>query len=109
MVLVTETPKSKEFSRGSQYMGILSYTPELHIACPPTCPVFEPQNQKWVIFVRRRPCVCNTFRFESPPPHRKKDRFWHRLLPPLPRALRKLTFLNVKNDAEQKKYCPFFF
>ena len=27
---------------------------------------FEPHVQKWVIFVRCRPCVCETFEFESP-------------------------------------------
>ena len=52
--------------------GILSYTPEEpHVAfCPifvhPLFPVFELHIQKWVIFVRRRPCVCDIFRFESP-------------------------------------------
>ena len=55
--------------------GIFSYTPEPHVAfCPifvhPLFPLFEPHIQKWVIFVRRRPCVCDTFRFESPPSKR---------------------------------------
>ena len=59
-------------------LGILSYTPELHIAFSifvhPLFPVFELHIQKWVIFVRRRPCVCDTFRFESPPlPGKKID------------------------------------
>ena len=49
---------------------IFSYTPELHISfCPifvhKLFPVFEPHIQKWVIFVRRRPCVCDTFSFEK--------------------------------------------
>ena len=55
-------------------------TPEPHIAF---ChifvhllfPVFEPHIQKWVIFVRRRPCVCDTFRFESPLLRGKKIEF----------------------------------
>ena len=60
--------------------GIFSYTPEPHIAfCPifvhPLFPVFEPRIQKWVIFVRRRPCVCDTFRFESSPLRGKKIEF----------------------------------
>ena len=71
-------------------------------------PVFEPHIQKWVIFVRRRPCVYDTFRFESPPPPRKKDRIWHRLPPPPSRGLRQLNFPNVKNDAGQKQYSPCF-
>ena len=59
--------------------------PKPYIAfCPifvhPLCPVFEPHIQKWFIFVRRRPCVCDTFKFEPPLPG-KKDRFWHRLPP----------------------------
>ena len=54
-----------------EFEGIFSYTPELHVAfCPifvhPLLPVFEPHILKWVIFVRRRPCVCDTLRFESP-------------------------------------------
>ena len=58
-------------------LGIFSYTPEPHIAfCPifvhPLFPVFEPHIQKWVIFVRRRPCVYDTVSFESLPPPRKK-------------------------------------
>ena len=52
------------------FQGIFSYAPEPHIAfCPilvhPIFPVFEPQIHKWVIFVPRRPCVCDTLRFES--------------------------------------------
>ena len=58
---------------------IFSCTPEPHIAfCPifvHTFPVLEPPIQKWVIFVRRRPCVCDTFRFESPPLRGKKIEF----------------------------------
>ena len=62
-----------------QPRGIFSYTPEPHIAfCPifvhPLFPVFEPRIQKWVIFVRR-PCVCDTFRFEIPPLRGKKIEF----------------------------------
>ena len=79
--------------------------------CPifvhPLFPVFEPHIQKWVIFVRRRPCVCDTFRFESPPSP-EKDRFWHRFPPLPPSGLRQLTFPNVKNDAGQKQYSPCF-
>ena len=60
--------------------GIFCYTPEPHVAfCPifvhPFFQVFEPHFQKWVIFVRRRPCVCDTFRFESPPLRGKKIEF----------------------------------
>ena len=60
--------------------GIFSYTPEPHIAfCPiivhPLFPVFEPHIQKWVIFIRHRPCVCDTFIFESPPLRGKKIEF----------------------------------
>ena len=74
----------------------------------PFFPVFEPHIQKWVIFVRRRPCVCDTFRFESLSPW-KKDRFWHRFPPPSPSAgLRQLNFPFVKNDAGQKQYSPCF-
>ena len=81
------------------FTGIFSYTPEPHVAfCPifvhPLFPVFEPHIQKWVIFVRRRPYVCDTLR--------KKDRIWHRLPPPS-RGLRQLNFPNVKNDVGQKK------
>ena len=43
--------------------------------CPPTFPMFEPNIQKWVIFLRRLPCVSDTFRFESPPLHGKKIEF----------------------------------
>ena len=87
--------------------GIFSCTPEPHIGfCPvlvhPLFPVFEPHIQKWVIFVRRRPCVCDTFRFESPP-LRGKNRNWH---PPPPHRLRQLNFPNVQNDAGQKQYRP---
>ena len=39
----------------------------------PLFPVFERYFQKWVIFVRRRPCVCDTFRFESLLPEKKID------------------------------------
>ena len=38
--------------------------PMLHFApffVHPLFPVFEPHIQKWVIFVRRRPCVCDTY------------------------------------------------
>ena len=54
--------------------GIFSYTPKPHIAIlphfvHPLFPVFEPHIQKWVIFVRRRPCVTDTFRLESPRLH----------------------------------------
>ena len=90
--------------------GIFSYTPEPHVGfCPifvhPLFPVFEPHTPKWVIFVRRRPCVCDTFRFESPPLRGKKIE----LLPPPPsRGLRQLNFPNVKNDAGQKQYSPCF-
>ena len=85
-----------------QEQGIFSYTPEPHIAfCPifvhPLSPVFEPHIQKWVIFVRRRPCVCDTFRFKSPPLRRKKIEFG---------KPRQLNFPNVKNDAGQKQYSP---
>ena len=77
---------SRSNSVATNFAGIVSYTPEPHVAfCPifvhPLFPVFEPHIQKWVIFVRRRPCVCDTFRFESAPP-REKDRIWHRLPPP---------------------------
>ena len=66
-----------------------AFRPKHHISfCPifvhPLFPVFEPHIQKWVIFGRRRPCVCDTFSFESLPPPRGKDRFWHRLPPPPP-------------------------
>ena len=89
--------------------GIFSFTPELHVAfCPifvhPLFPVFEPHIQKWVIFVRRRPCVCDTFRFESPRLSGKKIDFGTGSLPsppPLTRGLRQLTFPNVKNDVGQ--------
>ena len=59
-----------DYDSGVKRWGILSCTPEPHIAfCPifvhPLFPVFEPNIQKWVILVRRRPCVCDTFRFES--------------------------------------------
>ena len=74
----------------------------------PLFPVFEPHIQKWVIFVRRRPCVCDIFRFESPPPRGKKDRIWHRLPPPPSHGLRQLNFPNVKNDAGQKQHSPCF-
>ena len=68
----------------------------------------EPHIQKWVIFVRRRPCVCDTFRFESPPPLWKKDRIWRRLPPPPSCRLRQLNFPSVKNNAGQKQYSPCF-
>ena len=60
--------------------GIFGFSPEPHIAfCPifvhPLFTVFEPHIQKWVIFVRRRPCVCDTLRFESPPLRGKKIEF----------------------------------
>ena len=60
--------------------GIFSYAHEPHIAfCSifvhPLFPVFEPLLQIWVIFVRRRPCVYDTFRFESPPLRWKKIEF----------------------------------
>ena len=42
---------------------ILHFAPFLYTHC---FPVFELHIQKWVIFVRRRPCVCDTFSFESP-------------------------------------------
>ena len=47
--------------------------------------------------------VSVTLLDSNPPPHRKKDRFWHRLPPLLssPRGPRQLTFPNVKNDAGQ--------
>ena len=52
-------------------LGILSFRLNtiLHFApffSNPFFPVFELHIQKWVIFVRRRPYVCDTFRFESP-------------------------------------------
>ena len=58
----------------------LVITPEPHIAfCPILSthifPVFEPHIQKWVIFVRRRPCVCDTFRFKAPPLRGQKIEF----------------------------------
>ena len=49
---------------------VICPNPILHFArffVHPLFPVFEPHIQKWVISVRRRPCVCDTFRFESPP------------------------------------------
>ena len=49
---------------GRPLLGIFSCTPELHTAF---CPIFPGLNpcSKYVIFVRRRPCVSDTFRFES--------------------------------------------
>ena len=46
----------------------------------PLFPVFELHVQKWVIFVRR-PCVCDTLRFESPPLRGKRIEFGTLLLP----------------------------
>ena len=66
-------------------------------------PCLKPHVQKWVISVRRRPCVCDTFRFESRASPEKRS-----ILAPLPRGLRQLTFPNVKNDAGQKQYSPCF-
>ena len=40
------------------------------------CPIFvhpEPHVQKWVIFVRRRPCVCDTFSFDPSPSAEKRS------------------------------------
>ena len=87
--------------------GTFSYTPEPHVAfCPifvhPLFPVFEHHIQKWVIFVRRRRCVYDTFRFESPPLRGKKIEFGTDSSPPPSRGLRQLNFPNVKNDAGQK-------
>ena len=58
--------------------GIFSYTPEPHVAfCPifvhPLFPVFEHDIHKWVIFVRRRPCVCDNS--NSSPSAEKKIEF----------------------------------
>ena len=70
--------------------GIFSSTPPPYCILPHLCApnffVFEHHIQKWVIFVRRRPRVCDTFSFESLPPLLKKDRFWHGLPPPSPKA-----------------------
>ena len=66
----------------------------------PLFPVFEPHFLKWVIFVRRRPCVCDTFRFESPPLRGKKK---SNLVPTTT-----IEFQNVKNDARQKQYSSCF-
>ena len=55
-----------------------SYTPEPHIAfCPFLSTHFfeglNPMFKKWVIFVRRRPCVCDTLKFESTAPPEKRS------------------------------------
>ena len=76
-LLITEAMTEVEAGHRVDW-GIFSYTPEPHVAfCPifvhPLFPVFEPHIQKWVIFVRRRPCVCDTFRFESPPSAEKRS------------------------------------
>ena len=69
----------------------------------PVFPVFEPHIQKWVIFVRRCPRVCDTFR--SPPISRKRSI----LLPnPSSTGLRQLTFPNVKNDRAKTTQSVFF-
>ena len=56
------------------------YAQTLHIVFAPFLSthfsVFELHISKWVIFVRRRPCVYDTFRFSL---LRKKDRIWHRV------------------------------
>ena len=83
---------------------VIRPNPILHFA-PFLYTHFFPCLNPIFIFVRRRPCVCDTFRFESPPlPEKKID---HRLPPPL-RGLRQLTFPNVKNDAGQKQKSPCF-
>ena len=60
-------PTAFLYTSDNRFRVFLVYTPEHHIAfCPifvhPLFPVFEPHIQKWVIFVRRRPCVRDTFR-----------------------------------------------
>ena len=57
-----------QFGVGFLTWGIFGHTPEPHIAfCTVFATTFSMLDQKWVIFVRRRPCVCDTFRFESAP------------------------------------------
>ena len=80
--------------------GGFSDTPEPHIAfrpifVHPLFPVFEPHIQKWVIFVRRRPCVCD----EVP---EKRSILAPTPSFPFPRGPRHLTFPSVKNDVAQK-------
>ena len=90
-------PSSAEASPSVDGRGIFSYTPEPHVAfCSifvhTLFPVFEPHIQKWVIFVRHRPCVCDTFRFESPPLRGKKIEFGTDFVLLPSRGQRQLTF-----------------
>ena len=78
-------------------------TPKPHVAlCPifvhPLFPMFEPHIQKCVIFCPSSPCVCDTFRFESPPLRGKKIEFGT-TPSSFSRGLRQLNFPNVKNTA----------
>ena len=82
--------------------GFFYYTPEAHVAfCPILSthffPCLNPTFKNGSFFVRRRPCVCDIFRFESPPPAEKRSNL-----------AQKLNFPNVKNDAGQKQHSPCF-
>ena len=89
--------------------GIICHTPEPHVAFSPTFvhplfPVFEPHIQKWVIFVRRRPCVCDTLRFESfPSPEKKIDFGTDSLLFPPRTTTIKLPECQERRGAKTKK------
>ena len=106
----TTLSRKSEIHSPSGYFQSYARTP--YCICPifvhPLFTMFEPHIQKWVIFVRRRPCVCDTFRVESPPLHEKKKRIWHRLPPPPLRGQQQLNFPNVKNDAGQKQNSQCF-
>ena len=104
-MMVPPVPAGAKRVSCSGHFLVFGPNPILHFApifVHPLFPVFEPHIQKWVIFVRRRPCVCDTFSFES-------------LLPPASAekrsnlAPRQLNFPNVKNDAGQKTKKSVFF
>ena len=92
--------ESEDEQTMNEHRVFLVIRPNPTIFVHPLFPVFEPHIQKWVIFVRRRPCVCDTFRFESPPSStEKKIEFWQP---------RQLNFPNVGGGAGQKQYSPCF-
>ena len=94
--------KEKALCIPEKALGVFSFFARspyciLPIFVHPLFLVFEPHLQKWVIFVRRRPCVCDTFTLESPLLRGKRSN-----LAPTPSSLVRTTTIELPECQERR-------